>query len=198
MNRLLLIALTAALTLTTVGVTQTTAQTTAEVIAHAPTVKIGWMNAEQAIFTCGEGAQMLNAIERFVETKRKELEDLRREAEELRNRLEMQASRLTDEALLELEEKSRAHEIMLQRLSEDAQRDVDARRNRLTTTISAKMGPVIEKVALNKGFDAILLYNPSRDAWVNPGLNVTEDVIAAYNQAFPVSGLGVPPAAKKP
>jgi Skp family chaperone for outer membrane proteins len=60
------------------------------------------------------------------------------------------------------------------------------------------MGPIIEKVALDKGLDAIQIFDQQRDVWVNPALNVTEDVVKAYNQAFPTGARTIPPAAKKP
>jgi len=60
------------------------------------------------------------------------------------------------------------------------------------------MGAIIEKVAIELGFDAVLIFDPQRDAWVNPGLNVTENIVKAYNQAYPAGVPKVPPAAKKP
>jgi Skp family chaperone for outer membrane proteins len=64
--------------------------------------------------------------------------------------------------------------------------------------ISAKIAPVIEKVAISKGLDAVTIFDPQRDAWINPGLNITEDVVKAYNQAYPAGAPTMPPAAKKP
>ena len=40
-----------------------------------------------------------------------------------------------------------------------------------------------------------VFYNPSRDAWLNPSLNVTDDIVKAYNQTYPVAA-PKPPAAK--
>ena len=195
MNRLLLVALVAVITMSLpgVGIAQT-----AEITAHAPTVKIGWMDADQAVLTSNEGVGALNELQKFVDEKNIELETMRRESDDLRARLEVQASRLTDEALMDLEERTIAHEIALQRFSEDTNREIERRRQRLYGTISAKMGPIIEKVALEKGLDAILIFEPQRDAWVNTALNVTEDIVAAYNQAYPAGAPIMPPAAKKP
>ena len=197
MNRILLVAL-AVLTMSAAGVTAALAQTDAGVNVHAPTVKIGWMNVEQAILTSDEGAGMMADIQRFVETKQTERDAMMRELDDLRGRLEVQASRLTDEALMELEQKMVAQEVTLQRFVEDTQRDIDVRRQRMYATISQKMGPVIEKVALDKGLDAILIFDPQRDAWVNPGLNMTEEIVKAYNQAYPAGAPTMPAAAKKP
>ena len=194
MNRLLLIALVAALTLPAAGIAQTAAQPA----VHAPTVKMGWMNVQQAIVTSDEGAKTMSDIQKFVDSKNSELEAMKREAEDLRTKLEVQSSKLTDEAQMDLEEKARLAETSLQRFQEDTQRDITSRQQRMYNVISGKMGPVIEKVAIDKGFDAIIVYDPQRDAWVNPALNVTEDVIKAYNQAYPAGAPTMPSAAKKP
>ncbi|MDR0310138.1 MAG: OmpH family outer membrane protein [Acidobacteriota bacterium] len=193
MNRFLLAVFIVALTLPAAGVAQTAATA-----VHAPTVKIGWLDADQVIQTCDEGARIMADMQKFVDAKNAELDAMRREFEELRNRLEVQAAKLTDEALMDLDEKASSQELKLQRFQEDTQRDITARRQRLINNISAKIGPIIEKVALEKGLDAILLLNPQRDAWINPALNVTEDVIKAYNQAYPAGVPTIPPAAKKP
>jgi len=193
MNRFLLIALVAALILPAAGIAQT-----AETAVHAPTVKIGWMNVSQAIETCDEGVRSFNDLQKYVDTKQGERDAMMREAEDLRSKLEVQAARLTDEALMDLEEKLRGQETLLQRFSEDTQRDIDTRRQRLYLTISAKMAPIIEKVAIDLGYDAIQIFDQQRDAWINPALNVTENVIKAYNQAYPAGAPTLPAAAKKP
>jgi len=193
MNRFFLAAVIAALMLPVAGVAQT-----AEPAVHAPTVKIGWMNVDQAITTCDEGVRSINDIQKFVDTKNSELDAMRREEEDLRTRLEVQGSKLTDDALMDLEERLRVQQILLQRFSEDTQRDIETRRQRLYITISAKMGPVIEKVALDLGYDSILIFDQQRDAWVNPALNVTDNIIKAYNQAYPAGAPTLPAAAKKP
>ena len=199
MNRLLLVAIFAALTLPVAGIAQTTAQPAAnQATAPAPTVKIGWMNAEQAVMTCEEGVKTIGDIQKFVDTKNAELDAMKREVEDLRARLEVQGSKLTDEALMELEEKARTREVALQRFSEDTQRDIEKRKQRMINVISSKLAPIIEKVAIAKGYDAIQVFDPQRDAWINPALNVTEDVVKAYNQAYPAGAPTMPSAAKKP
>ena len=194
MKQLLLVTLVAALILPVAGIAQTADQSA----APAPTIKIGWMILDMAVTNCDEGVRNISDIQKFVDTKNSELEAMKREADDTRTKLEVQGSKLTDDALMDLEERARLQEIALQRFSEDTQRDIDTRKQRLYNTISQKMIPIIEKVALEKGFDAIQIFDPQRDAWINPGLNVTDDVIKAYNQAYPAGSPTIPAAAKKP
>jgi len=192
MNRFVMVALVAALMLPVAGIAQTDGQTA----VHAPTVKIGWLDARLVIETCDEGVRTIADIRKFVDSKNVDLDAMKRELDDLRSKLEVQGSKLTNEALFELQERATTSELNLQRFSDDTNREIDARQQRMVNTISSKIGPIIEKVALDKGLDAIFVLNGERDAWINPALIVTEDVIKAYNQAYPAGP--TMPAAKKP
>jgi outer membrane protein len=195
MNRLMLGVLFIALFLPVFGAAQTAEKAPATPASTITTAKVAWMNVEQAVLTCDEGAKMVDQIQKFVDAKNSELEALRKEAEDLRNKLSVQGPKLTDEARQDLEDKAVTKDSLLQRFEEDTRKDITTRKDRLTGYISKRMGPIIEKVAKAKGLDAILIFNPSRDAWVNPSLNVTDDIVKAYNQAYPVTA-PKPPAAK--
>jgi len=194
MKQLLLITIVVTMMLPAAGMAQTAGQTA----VHPPSVKIGWMDAETVIMTCDEGARAFSDIQKFVDTKNNERDNMLRELEDLRAKLEVQAAKLTNEALMDLEEKARGAEITLQRFVDDTQNDITNRRNRIINSISSKMVPIFEKVAIEKGLDAITIFDPQRDAWINPALNVTEDIIKAYNQAYPAGAPTMPTAAKKP
>lgn len=195
MNRLILGVLFAALMLPVLGAAQTPAQAPAAQSSAAITpAKIGWMDVDRAILTCDEGAKMLDDIQKYIEAKNAELDALRKEAEDLRNKANVQGPKLTDEARMDLEEKAEAKDTALQRFQQDTQKDINNRKERLTAYISKRLVPVIEKVAKAKGLDAIQVFSPSRDAWISPALNVTEDIVKAYNQTYPV-GAAKPPAA---
>lgn len=192
MSRSALNILFAVLLLPTLAAAQTPAPTAAA--AGAP-VKIAWVNMDQAILTCDEGARMYAEIQQFIESKNAELDKLRAESESLRTKLNVQGSKLTDEARLELEQQAEVKDTQLQRFQQDTQRDINTRRDRMTNTIGKRMVDVVEKVAKARGLDAILLYNPARDIWINaenPALNVTEDIVKAYNQAYPASAPKIP------
>jgi Skp family chaperone for outer membrane proteins len=192
MSRSVLKILFAVLLLPTLAAAQTPAPTAAA--AGAP-VKIAWVNMDQAILTCDAGARMYAEIQQFIESKNAELDKLRAESESLRTKLNVQGSKLTDEARLELEQQAEVKDTQLQRFQQDTQRDINTRRDRMTNTIGKRMVDVVDKVAKARGLDAILLYNPARDIWINaenPALNVTEDIVKAYNQAYPESAPKIP------
>ncbi len=202
MSRLMWCVLIAALWMPMLGVAQTSAQAPAgQASAVITPAKIAWINLEQAIFTCDEGKAMLAEIQKYIESKNSELEAMRKESESLRNQLNVQGSKLTDEARADLEDQIETKDTALQRFQQDTQKDINGRRDRVTNTIGKRMLPVIEKLAKEKGLSAVLYINSSRDAWVDPSLVVTEEIVKSYNQTYQAGAAKAPatPApAKKP
>jgi len=196
MSRLILRVLLAALGMPLFAIAQTPAPApaTQPPAAIAP-AKLAWMNLEAAVFSCDEGKREFVEVQKFVDSKNAELESLRKEAESLRNQLNVQGSKLTDEARLDLEGQVDAKDTNLQRFQQDTQKEIDNRRMRATNYIGKRLLPVIEKVAREKGLTAVFYFTSSRDAWVDPALNVTEDVVKAYNQTYPVTASKAPATA---
>jgi outer membrane protein len=196
MNRLLLSILFAAILMPVLGMAQTPSQTPA---APAPvvigTAKIAWMNLEQAVLTSDEGKNMVAEIQKYVDAKNTENNNLRKEMETLRNQLEVQGSKLKDEARAELEEQIESKDTVLQRFQQDTQKDIENRRLRMTNYLARRMQPVIENLAKQKALSAVLIYNSARDAYVDPSLNLTDEIIKAYNQEYGSGAKAVAPAA---
>jgi Skp family chaperone for outer membrane proteins len=200
MSRIVLSVLFAAFWTPLLCVAQTPAGApTASVSTAIPAARLAWMNLEQAIFSCDEGKKEFAEVQKFVDGKNAELESLRKEAENLRNQLNVQGSKLTDEARLDLESQVDAKETNLQRFQQDTQKEIDNRRVRATNYIGKRLLPVIEKVSREKGLTAVFYFNSSRDAWVDPTTNITEEVVKAYNATYAASAPKIPasaPAAK--
>jgi outer membrane protein len=187
-----------------------TPQAPAATAPAAPAVvgpaKIAWLNLEQAIFNSDEGKREFGVVQKFVEEKNGQLEAQRKAVETLRNQLQVQGTKLTDEARADLEEEIESKETALQRFQQDTQKEIDNRRVRATNFVGRRMLPVIEKISKEKGLSAVVYINPSRDAWVDPSLIITEEVIRAYNAAYPAGAktpaaapaTSVPPPTKKP
>jgi Skp family chaperone for outer membrane proteins len=163
--------------------------------AVIPPAKLAWLNLDQAIFTCDEGKREFTVVQQYVDKKNSELESLKKELDTLRNQLSIQGAKLTDDARADLEEQIETKDTNLQRFQQDTQKDIDGRRVKVTNMIGRKMLPVIEKLAKEKNLSAVLYVSPQRDAFIDPALNITDDVIKAYNLAHPVAAPKAPAAA---
>jgi len=200
-QRLLLSILSAILLLPVLGMAQAPAGAAAAPAVIGP-AKVAWLSLEQAIFSTDDGKREFGEVQKFVDKKNSELEGLKKELETLRNQLGVQGPKLTDEARADLEEQIDAKDTGLQRFQQDTQKEIDARRDKATNMIGRRMLPIIEKLAKEKGLSAVFYINPQRDAYIDPSIIITEEVIRAYNQANP-GGAAKTPApvaapAKKP
>ena len=131
-------------------------------------------------------------IQKFVEAKTAEMDEMRKEFESLKNQLSVQGSKLTDEARADLEYQITTKETQIQRFQQDTQGEINNRRDRATSYIIKRLQFVIDKVAREKGFAAVMVLRQDRDAWIDPSLDITEEMVKAYNAEYPVT------AAKEP
>jgi len=157
--------------------------------------KIAYINIDQILFTCDEGKSRFSEIQKFVDEKNAELDNYRKELEKLRNQLNVQGSKLTDEAREDLENQISAKQTALQRFQEDTQKEIENRRVRVTNYIGKRMQAALERVAKEKGLSIIHSFDSTRDAWVDPSLNISEEVVKVYNLMYPVSAAKAPAAA---
>lgn len=203
-RRLVLSILSAVLLLPLLGMAQAPAAAAAAPAVIGP-VKVAWLNLEQAIFSTDDGKREFGEVQKFVDRKNAELEALKKELDTLRSQMSIQGAKLTDEARADLEEQIEAKDTGLQRFQQDTQKEIDSRRVKTTNLIGRKMLPVIEKLAREKGLSAVVYINPSRDAFIDPSIIITDEVIKAYNQAnaggaakAPAAPAPAPTPAKKP
>ncbi len=191
MNRLILRILFASLWMPILCVAQTPEAKPAEAKAPATLTavpaKLAWINLEAAMVSCDEGKKIYGDIQKFIESRRTELSNLSKEVDTLKQKLDVQGSKLTDEARIDLQSEAEAKDTALQRAQQDSQKEVEAKRTKMMNIIGRKMQPVLEKLAKEKGLSAVFVFDSARDAYVDPSLNLTEELIKAYNQANPVA-----------
>lgn len=161
--------------------------------AAAQTGKIVWLNLEQAVLSCEEGKNELTDIQQFVDEKNAELSNKKKEFDSLKNQLSVQGSKLTDEARADLQFQITTKEAELQRFQQDTQQTINFKKDRIAAYILKRMQPVIDKTARNQGYAAILNMEPNRDIWIDETLNITDEIVKAYNATYPVVTAKEPP-----
>ena len=184
MSRLLTRVFFAVLWLPMMGMAQTSAPAPAAQPFPAAPVKIAWIDLDAAIFTCEQGKKEFADLQKILDAKKVEMDNLRKEVDNLQNQINVQGSKLTDEARADMEDQLEVKNTQLQRFQQDAQKDIDARRQRIGNNIGKKMLPVIEKLAKEKSLGTVQIFNPNRDAFVDPALVITDEIVKAYNQAY--------------
>lgn len=145
--------------------------------------KVGVVNFQRALLETAEIKKASAALEAKYKPRQAELEKLRKEIEDLQQKLESLAGKLTPQAESEMTFQLQRKQREFQRVSEDLQSDVDEERNEILTKAGQRMREVISKLAEEKGLDVIV--DVGNTLYFKPALDLTQEVIAAYDKAYP-------------
>ena len=154
--------------------------------------RIAYVNIQQVIANCEEGKREADNFQQWAEKKQTELQSIQKELKELQERLKVQADKLTEDARFELEDTIETKGTLFQRIQQDSQNEADKRQRRFTNTIYQKALPIIQKMAEEKGLDLVHFFDINRDAYIRPSMFITDEVIKAYNVAYPIENTGQP------
>jgi len=190
MSRIFVALLLGVVLMPLLGIAQTAPAATQQTSAAPATIvpaKIAWLNLEEVLYTCDEGKREFTEIQQYMEQKQTELDTMRKELETLNNQLNVQGSKLTDEAVADLESKIDSKNTEIERFQTDTQKDIDNRRTKATNYVGKRMLTVLDKIAQEKGLSAVFYISSSRDAYIDPSLLITDEVVKAYNQTYPAT-----------
>jgi Skp family chaperone for outer membrane proteins len=81
----------------------------------------------------------------------------------------------------------------IQRYTEDAQQDVQALQQQLQEDFQRKLNPIVDRVAKEKQVHMVFSASDSGLVWADPSMDLTTDVIKAFDAAG-----GAKPAAPAP
>jgi Skp family chaperone for outer membrane proteins len=161
--------------------------------AAAPAVpKIGILNIQAAVANCNEGQRDLLVLDKKMEPKVNELRALQAEAENLTKQISTQGDKLNPEAKASLDKQLQTKSTQFQRGREDYQADLQAQEQELFQRIYPKVMQSVDGYAKANGYTLILDWGVLQNGvtWAANGIDITADVIAAYNTA---SGVPAPP-----
>jgi outer membrane protein len=150
--------------------------------------KIGFVNAELAISQVDEGQAEFDKLRRWQDPEQAKLDRLRDRVMALRDQLAKAQGSATPEELSSIER----NELEARRAFEDARRDyernLEAKKNEFLSGIASKLGAVGTEYAKANDFDAVFLLTAQPMVYVSDTADITEEVVKAYNQRYPVNG----------
>ena len=161
----------------------------------APPTKVGIIDIQQAILSSNEGRRDFEVMAKKFEPKQNELQALNKEVEDLKKQLSTQGDKLNDDARANLVKSIEQKQKNLQRSAEDAQNDFQSQQKDLANQIGRKLLQTLDKYAKSNGYAVILdVSNPQSPVlWAGNSVDVTKDIVDAYNVDS-----GVPPPAPAP
>lgn len=173
--------------------------------APAPQVpapgKIAVIDLQTAMVSTQEGEAAVGKLNaEFFQPRNAELEALQAEVQDLQNRLSQGANTLSETAQADLQKEIDAKNKTLQRKVEDFQAESDEQQRVVLDDLTAKMRAVLNDYLTSNGYSILLdARSPNSGlVWASETIDITPQVIEAYNKKHPVAGTAPAPAAAAP
>jgi outer membrane protein len=153
--------------------------------------KVAVINLQKAVLESAEIKAASAAMEARYKPRVTQIETLDKDIANIAQNLQTNAGKLTPQAEADLNASGTKKQRDVQRLRDDLQADVDRDRNEILQKTAGKMTDVLKKLAEEKGYDIVVdaPYAP----YFKTSLEITTDLIAAYDKAYPAAA---PPAKK--
>jgi len=158
--------------------------------------KVATVNIQAAIGLSGEGKKASDDLTKRFAPKKDELERKQKEITDLQQKLQQGEKVLSDEQKSQLMRDIDRKTKDFNRDNDDATADYQQAVETVMNGIGSKMMQVIAVYAQRNGFDLVL--NEAQQGtvlWRKPTVDITDEIVGAYNMTFPASGLTAPPAA---
>jgi outer membrane protein len=169
----------------------------------AATGKVGVISIRQAIIGTAEGKQASAELQSQFAPRQNEMEGLNKQITDLQQRIQASQGKLSPEEEARLRQQGQRMAQQFERKQTEYQEDLNAAQGDIIDKIGRKMVDVLDRYSRENGF-VMVLDNSAQNTpilFASTQIDVTQDIVRLYDQAYPVKG-GVPtpakPAAAKP
>jgi outer membrane protein len=177
----------------------------AQAQGQVPT-KIAIINVQGAILNTNDGKKAATDLQATFSPRQQELEKKRTELAALQDQLRKGSATMSEDAKTKLMRDIDATTTRVNRDTQDAQSDLDESQGKVMQELGGKMMAVLEKYATQNGYAVVLdVSNPQTPIiWAASAVDITNDIVKLYDQAYPGTGAAAavpaakPPAAVKP
>ena len=145
------------------------------------TMKIGVVNSQAVLESSVEGKRVMAQLQEKDKQNQADLAKMDEDIRRLETRLNTQRLTLTQEAMVQLSSDIEKKRTDRKRFAEDTLREMQDFTNRLFTKIQGELLPIIEQLGKDRGLDIILDLARSGAIYFSPTIDVTQDVIKAYD-----------------
>jgi outer membrane protein len=157
-------------------------------LAAAPAVsaevKIGYIDLQKALNLSEGGKAAKNLIAEKVKKFQATIEGRQNELKKLNDELEKQKMLLSAEAKADKERDYQQKVKEFQRFAKDAQEELQQEDAQHTRAILESLFKVVKDIGTKGGYTMILEKNESSVLYADNSINMTDEVIAAYNKSY--------------
>ncbi len=181
--------------------TFTLALALAPILLHAQVEqKLGAINIQAAMTGTKEGQKAASELEQKLLPRKKAIDAKASGIRELQDRLQRGGAAMSETAKADLTRQIDERTKSYNRDMEDAQAELGEQNRQLIQEMTTKMTKVLDDYAAANGFNVIFdVSNPQTPVlYTSNMIDITRDVIALYDKAYPVGAAGSKPAAPAP
>jgi outer membrane protein len=145
--------------------------------------KVGVVNLQKAILDTAENKKAGNDMQAKYKKRQDDLDKAQRELSDIQAQLQSAQGKLSAAGEADLTARGERKQREVKRLTEDLQADVERDRSDILSRAQTRMLEVVKKVSDEKGLD--LIVEATAVISFKPALDVTADVVAAYDKSYP-------------
>ena len=146
----------------------------------ASSTKLGYVDLNRALNEVNEGKKAKSQLEADGKAKKQKLEIMQNELKKMKEELDKQRLVLSADAYRQKEVEFQQKLMELQRMTMDFERDFSEKEASFIKPISDKMQKIIQEIGSKESYSMIV---PREMAlYSQPGTDITDKVIAAYNK----------------
>jgi outer membrane protein len=155
-------------------------------MAQAPAgpAKIAIINFQNAVLSTAEIQKALRDLQVKFKARQDQLQKGQQELADIQTQLQASQGKLSQAGEADLTARGQRKQTQLQRMNDDLTADVEADRDEAVRKASTRMQELLKKVAEEKGLDLII--DSAAAPFVKSGIDITDQVVAAYDKAYPV------------
>ena len=161
-------------------------------------LKYAYLRVDVIAANSVEGRAANERVKALNDQKVRELNEKNKALQAAQQKLEQGGSVLNDVTRVQLQTEIERQQRDIQRFTEDAQQDVQALQQQLQEDFQRKLNPVVDRVAKEKQVHMIFSAADSGLVWADPTMDLTADVIRAFDAAATAKPAAAAPAAPAP
>ena len=171
----------------------------AQAQGQVPT-KIATINVQGAILNTKDGQKAAADLQAAFNPRQQDLEKKQTELTALQDQLRKGSATMSEDAKTKLVRDIDATTTRVNRDRQDAQSDLDEAQGKVMQDLGGKLMAVLEKYATQSGFAVVLdVSNPQTPVlWAASAVDITNDIVKLYDQAYPGAAGAAAPAVKPP
>jgi outer membrane protein len=147
--------------------------------------KVAVINFQNAVLSTAEIQRALKEIQAKFKPRQDALQKGQQELSDIQTQLNASQGKLSQAGEADLQARGTRKQTQLQRLNDDLTADFEADRDEAIRRASTRMQELLKKIAEEKGLD--LIVDSAAAPFVKPGIEITDQVVAAYDKAYPAA-----------